>query len=209
MTNERYREAIDTLQAWINEARTVGEVEPTAMTLATVNRSGQPSARVVLLKALDERGPVFYTNLNSRKGQEISDSRSVAACFYFTRLERQVRIEGEALTVSDSEADAYFATRHRNSQLGAWASQQSQPLPSRADLELRMDELARQYEGQEVPRPPHWSGVRIRPIAIEVWQGRAHRIHERWRYERQEQCASPQAAGDDELGQWSKTLLQP
>ncbi len=199
MTTELYREAIDTLQAWIGEARKAGEVEPTAMTLATVNDRGQPSARVVLLKVLDERGPVFFTNLNSRKGQELRQSTSVAACFYFTRLERQVRIEGEASVISDSEADAYFDSRHRNSQLGAWASQQSEPLASRQVLESRLEEVAKQYEGQAVPRPPHWTGVRIRPEAIELWQGRAHRIHERWRY----------AIGSAEPDHWSKVLLQP
>lgn len=196
MNDAIYLEAISTLQRWMDQAREAGEVEPTAMTIATVGDGGQPSVRVVLLKALDPRGPVFYTNLQSRKGRELSANPAVAACFYFTRQERQVRVEGRAEVVSDEEANCYFASRHRNSQLGAWASNQSQPLDSRAQLEARLEQLSKQYEGQEVPRPAHWSGVRISPTALEIWQGRAHRIHERWRYEPADQG-------------WQKTLLQP
>ncbi|MEM9182234.1 MAG: pyridoxamine 5'-phosphate oxidase [Pseudomonadota bacterium] len=196
MQDNLYLEAIDTLRQWVEEAREAGEVEPTAMTLSTVNEAGQPSARVVLLKALDADGPVFYTNLHSRKGGELRGQPKVALCFYFTRLDRQVRVEGTASIVSDEQADAYFASRDRGSQLGAWASQQSQPLAARQELEDRIASLDQQYEGQPVPRPPHWSGVRVTPVAMEVWQGRAHRVHERWRYE----------AGADG---WRKSLLQP
>lgn len=196
MNDDLYLEAIATLEQWINDARDGGEVEPTAMTLATVSETGQPSARVVLLKALDQRGPVFYTNLESHKGRELIANPQVAVCFYFTRAERQVRIEGLAATVDDQQADAYFASRPRDSQLGAWASHQSRPLSSRGELEQRLDSLTAQYRGQDVPRPPHWHGVRISPSAIEIWQGRAHRIHERWRYE-------PAPEG------WQKTLLNP
>ena len=196
MQDKCYLEAIEALGQWVEEAREAGEVEPTAMTLATVDEAGLPSARVVLLKALDAAGPVFYTNLNSRKGGELRNQPGVALNFYFTRLDRQVRVEGTAQVVSDEQADAYFASRDRGSQLGAWASQQSQPLAARRELTDRIAELEKKYEGTDVPRPPHWSGVRVTPTAMELWQGRAHRIHERWRYE-------PGPHG------WQKTLLQP
>ena len=170
--------------------------EPTAMMLATVGADGQPSLRVVLLKAVDERGFVFYTNLESRKGRELSAHPQAALCFHWQVLERQVRIEGDAEPVSAAEADAYFATRARLSQIGAWASRQSRALSSDAELDERVHEMERRFAGVKVPRPPHWSGFRVVPQRIEFWRNRAYRLHERLVYER---------AG----GQWRVIRLYP
>jgi pyridoxamine 5'-phosphate oxidase len=170
--------------------------EPTAMMLATVGADGQPSLRVVLLKAVDERGFVFYTNYESRKGREILAHPQVALCFHWQLLERQVRIEGSAEPVPPAEADAYFATRARLSQIGAWSSQQSRPLGSDAELEARVHEMEARFAGRNVPRPPHWSGFRVVPRRIEFWRNRAYRLHERLLYERAE-------------GQWRVIRLYP
>jgi pyridoxamine 5'-phosphate oxidase len=172
--------------------------EPTGMTLSTVNAEGRPSARVVLLKGLDAQGLVFYTNTRSRKGRDIAARPEVSLTFWWPQLESQVRFEGPAVRVADAEADAYFATRPRLSQLGAWASDQSAPLRSREVLEKRFADLERQYEGKEVPRPAHWSGYRVAPLAVEFWWNRPGRLHERELYTR----ASPQAP-------WKMTLLNP
>jgi pyridoxamine 5'-phosphate oxidase len=158
--------------------------EPTAMTLATVGADGRPSARVVLLKSVGPDGFVFYTNLRSRKGQELAANPYAALCFHWQQLEQQVRVEGKASRVPDAEADAYFATRPRISQLGAWASDQSEVLDDSATLENRLREVERRFEGKEVPRPPHWSGFRLVPDRIEFWRNRPYRLHERERYER-------------------------
>ena len=158
--------------------------EPTAMMLATVGADGQPSLRVVLLKAVDDRGFVFYTNYESRKGREILAHPQVALCFHWQLLERQVRIEGDAERVAPAEADAYFATRARLSQIGAWASRQSRPLAADAELDARVHEIEERFAGGEVPRPPHWSGFRVVPRRIEFWRNRAFRLHERLVYER-------------------------
>ena len=172
-------------------------VEPTAMTLATVSADGRPSARVVLLKQADEDGLVFYTNLESRKGREAL-GREVALAFWWAPLESQVRFEGRAERVSDEEADAYFATRPRGSQLGAWASVQSRPLGSRAELEAKLAEVTDKFEGMPVPRPPNWSGLRVKPLAIEFWKNRPNRLHERDLYTREKPGAP-----------WSLQLLNP
>jgi pyridoxamine 5'-phosphate oxidase len=160
--------------------------EPTAMALATVGEDGQPSVRIVLLKGIDERGFVFYTNLESRKGRELRAHPRAALCFYWAPLERQVRIEGPVELVSAAEADAYFATRARQSQIGAWASEQSAPLAGDEELEARVREMERRFAGRDVPRPPHWSGFRVLPERIEFWRNRAFRLHERIVFERVE-----------------------
>lgn len=153
--------------------------EPTAMTLATATADGRPSARVVLLKAVDEGGFVFYTNLRSRKGRELADNPHGALVFHWQPLEVQVRIEGRVDPVDAAEADAYFATRPRGSQIGAWASDQSEPLESEAQLLSRVADVERRFEGRAVDRPPHWSGYRLVPARIEFWKNRANRLHER------------------------------
>jgi pyridoxamine 5'-phosphate oxidase len=172
--------------------------DPTAMTLSTVGRDGRPSARVVLLKGAAADGFVFYTNTRSRKGRELGTNADVALTFWWPHIGWQVRVEGAAAPVGDAEADAYFATRARGSQLGAWASDQSAALDSRAALEARLDELTRQYDGQPVPRPPHWSGYRVTPLVIEFWKNRDNRLHDREEYSR----ATPTAP-------WTMRLLNP
>lgn len=154
------------------------------MTLATVGGDGQPSARIVLLKAVDEEGFVFYTNLGSRKGRELRSSPAAALCFHWAPLEVQVRIEGLVTGVTAAEADDYFKTRPRISQLGAWASQQSEVIPRGEDLETRLRTTEERFEGGEVPRPPNWSGFRLKPQRIEFWKNRPFRLHERHLYTR-------------------------
>ena len=156
-----------------------GLPEPTAMTLATVGPDGRPSARMVLLKGFDEGGFTFYTNLGSRKARELSGNPHAALCFHWTTLELQVRIEGRAEPVSDAEADAYYASRPRGSRIGAWASKQSTPLSSYEALMARVAELEAQFPGDDIPRPPFWSGFRVVPDRIELWQGRPSRLHQR------------------------------
>ena len=151
--------------------------EPNAATLATVGEDRRPSARVVLVKSVDQRGFVFYTNLESRKGRDLKARPFAALCFYWPWLDQQVRVEGPVERVSDKEADAYFATRPRGSQIGAWASRQSEPLASRQELELRALELERQYEGRAIPRPAFWSGFLLVPESIEFWKSRPNRLH--------------------------------
>jgi pyridoxamine 5'-phosphate oxidase len=165
--------------AWYADAVKAIPEEPNAMVLSTVGQGGRPSARVVLLKGFDARGFVFYTNLDSRKGSELALHPAASLTFYFRPLHRQVRVEGLAQEVSKDEADAYFATRARGSQVGAWASAQSAPLPNRATLEGRVAEVEAQHQGKPIPRPPHWSGFRLVPDRIEFWVGRENRLHER------------------------------
>jgi pyridoxamine 5'-phosphate oxidase len=182
--------------ALLDEARAIDATilpEPTAFALGTVDDRGSPSVRIVLLKAVDDRGFVFYTNYESRKGRELLASHRAAMCFHWQPLVVQVRVEGTAEPVTAGEADEYFASRARGSQIGAWASTQSRPLARREDLEERVARYEREYENRAVPRPPHWSGFRIKPERIEFWKGMPNRLHERdvylqhadgWRTER-------------------------
>jgi len=164
---------------WFREAEAAVPVDPNAMILSTVGAEGRPSSRVVLLKGFDAEGFVFYGNLGSQKFRELQARPWAALNFHWKPLERQVRIEGPVAQVSDSEADAYFATRPRGSQIGAWASKQSEPLGSREELEARVREFDARYAGREVPRPAHWSGFRLAPDRIEFWKAGQFRLHDR------------------------------
>lgn len=183
-------------ELWLAEARLAEPNDPTAMALATAGAQGRPSVRMVLMKGHDERGFVFYTNLDSRKGEELAVNASAALLFHWKSLRRQVRVEGPVEPVSEAEADSYFATRARDSQLGAWASDQSRPLDARATFEARFEEVSGRFEGLDIPRPPRWSGWRVAPERIEFWSDRAHRLHERRLFTR---------AGQG----WSEGLLYP
>ncbi len=164
---------------WFAEATRSEPRDPNAMTLATATPDGMPSARTVLLKGHDARGFVFYTNTLSRKGGELAANRRAALLFHWKSLGRQVRIEGAVEDVAAAEADAYFASRPRLSRLGAWASDQSRPLPARTELEDRLAALERRYPGDDIPRPPHWSGYRVLPSRFEFWQEAPFRLHDR------------------------------
>jgi len=197
---ELYAEALSTFAALYEEAKASAELEPNAMTVATATPGGVPSARTVLLKAYDEHGFVFYTHLESHKGRDIKANPHAALLFLWRSLREagiQVRIEGRVEQVSDAEADAYFASRPRMSQIGAWASLQSRTLLSREDFDTRMATAEASFAGRDVPRPEGWSGLRVVPRRIEFWYGAQFRLHERWCYEL------------DDDGQWSKRLLFP
>jgi pyridoxamine 5'-phosphate oxidase len=193
-----YAQAVATVRELLEAARAAGEPEPTAMTLATADANGRVSARIVLLKQLDERGAVFFTNCTSAKATQLAAHRQAALCLHWKTLREgiQVRIEGRVERTSDAESDAYFATRPRESQIGAWASLQSQTLPARAELDARIAQFEKQFAGAPVPRPPHWGGYRVAPDLIEIWYGQRARLHERVRYESVD-------------GAWTKRLLYP
>ena len=184
--------------AWLTEATATEPRDPTAMTLATVDSRGLPNARMVLLKGVDERGYVFYTNMDSQKGQELDDNPQAALVFYWKSVNRQVRIRGTVERVSDEEADSYFATRPKQAQIGAWASKQSTPLESRLAFEKAVAIYAAKYALGEVPRPGNWSGYRIVPLSIEFWQERPFRLHDRIEFKRNRPGAP-----------WNKTRLYP
>jgi pyridoxamine 5'-phosphate oxidase len=181
---------------WFAEAREKELNDPNAMALATAGPDGQPHMRMVLLKGHSPRGFVFYTNDESDKGEQLRENPRAALLFHWKTLRRQVRIEGAVERVADGEADAYFASRSRDSQLGAWASDQSRPLDLRATFESRFNEMARRFEGEEVPRPRHWGGYRVVPERMEFWRDRPHRLHERRLFTRE---------GDG----WTEGLLYP
>jgi len=181
---------------WLTEAEGTEPNDPNAVAVATVNAAGQPAVRMVLLKGHDERGFVFYTNQQSRKADDLRANARAGLLFHWKTLRKQVRVEGPVTPVSSEEADAYFATRGRLSRLGAWASEQSRPLDTRETLEARLAEVTARYEGQDVPRPPHWSGYRVTPERIEFWEDGEHRLHNRRVFTR---------AGDG----WNEGLLYP
>jgi len=183
-------------ETWFAEAQANEPNDPNAMALATADAEGRPSVRMVLLKGHGPDGFVFYTNQESRKAAEIAANPHAALLFHWKSLRRQVRIEGPLSPVTDAEADAYFASRHPDSQLGAWASDQSRPLDARATFEARFTEMEARFAGGAVPRPPHWGGYRVTPERIEYWSDRAHRLHERRLFTR---------SGDG----WSEGLLYP
>ena len=176
---------MDQLERWLADVVAAGITEPNAMVVATVDPDGAPSARMVLLKGLDSRGPVFFTNLGSRKGVAIAHEARVSIVFPWHPIERQVRIEGVASQVSAEETRAYFDSRPFGSRIGAWASPQSRVVPDRGDLDRRWAEAASRFpEGSDVPVPPEWGGIRVRPTEVEFWQGRSDRMHDRLRYRR-------------------------
>jgi pyridoxamine 5'-phosphate oxidase len=194
-----YAEALATFDRLFDEASAAGEPDRTAMIVATAALDARPSARTVLLKAHDARGFVFYTHLDGRKGRELQANPHAALLFHWPRVREgvQVRIEGPVEIVNDDEADAYFALRPRGSQLGAWASKQSETLDSRETFEARLAEVEKRFDGSDVPRPPRWTGLRVRPSLIEFWYGANFRLHERQAYEL------------DRAGEWHQRMLYP
>ena len=199
MIDPLHAEALDTFGRLLAEATASGMADPNAMALATADADGMPAVRTVLLKSFDEHGFTFYTHLDSAKGRDLRANPRAALLFHWPRVRDgvQVRIEGEVEIVADDEADAYFASRPRGSQIGAWASEQSETLESRDTFEQRIARFEREFEGREVPRPPRWSGFRVVPRAVEFWYGAQYRLHERWLHER------------DAAGAWAKRMLYP
>ncbi|AWJ84974.1 pyridoxamine 5'-phosphate oxidase [Azospirillum sp. TSH58] len=203
MSESNDRDPYALFQDWMDEATRSEINDPNAMALATADAQGAPSLRMVLLKGIDPRGFVFYTNTESRKGEQLLANANAALCFHWKTLKRQVRVEGAVEQVSDSEADAYFESRPRESRIGAWASQQSRPLEGRWELEKRVAQFAAKFGLGAVPRPPHWTGFRILPRRIEFWQDRPFRLHERILYLREGDPAAQEPA------RWTTERLFP
>lgn len=203
MTDTNDRNPYELFADWLDEAGRSEPNDPNAMALATADASGLPSVRMVLLKGIDDRGFVFYTNTESRKGEQLLANRNAALCFHWKTLRRSVRVEGAVEQVSDAEADAYFNSRPRESRIGAWASQQSRALEGRWELEKRVAQYAAKFAIGSVPRPPHWTGFRVLPARIEFWQDRPFRLHERLLYQR-----TGGAEGGDSGG-WTTERLYP
>ncbi|GGA76892.1 pyridoxine/pyridoxamine 5'-phosphate oxidase [Brucella endophytica] len=201
LTSGDFTEAQEPFQlfaTWLSDATKSEPNDANALALATVDENGMPNVRMVLLKGFDEHGFVFYTNYESQKGREILGQQKVAMCFHWKSLRRQVRVRGPVEQVSDSEADAYYASRPRGSRIGAWASKQSRPLESRFALEKAVAEYTARHAIGEIPRPPHWSGFRLKPVSIEFWHDRPFRLHDRVVFTRE----APE-------GGWEKTRLYP
>ncbi len=173
---------IEQFRSWLEEAKNSDIEEPTAMALATVSEDHKPSVRMVLLKKFDEAGFVFYTNLHSHKAQDICDNKSVSLCFYWPKIKKQVRIDGTASLIDTKEADDYFASRPKKSQIGAWASKQSQVVENKFDLEKRVIEFGAKFSLKKIPRPEFWSGYRVTPDLFEFWHDKPFRLHDRWVY---------------------------
>lgn len=189
---------LELFATWFAEAETTENKDPNAMSVATADAAGRPSVRILLLKEVDERGFVFYTNFESRKGDELTVNPFAALCFHWKALGRQVRVEGPVSKVTDAEADTYFNSRARISRLGAWASQQSRPLASRDALMASLKKFEAEYEDREIPRPPYWTGTRVIPLKVEFWQDGEFRLHDRFVFTRQSE-------GQD----WTVTRLNP
>ncbi|MGD8321385.1 MAG: pyridoxamine 5'-phosphate oxidase [Gemmatimonadota bacterium] len=192
------RDPIELFKEWYHAAGESGIFLPESMALATATPDGIPSVRMVLLKGVDERGFVFYTNYESRKAEEMEANPRASMCFHWAVLERQVRVDGSVVRVSHEESERYFMTRPRGSRVGAWASQQSAPLPSREELEERVRTYDEKFPGDDVPLPPFWGGYLLRPHTLEFWQGKADRLHERLRFRR-----------EDDAGPWTTQRLYP
>lgn len=196
MSVKKFSDLLEEFQQWMAEAEKSEPNDPTSMSLATVDTDGQPSVRMVLLKNADERGFVFYTNFESQKGSELLATPKAALCFHWKSLRRSIRVQGDVEKVTDAEADAYFASRPRDSRIGAWASQQSRPMDSRFSLEKAVAKYAAKFGVGDIPRPDYWSGFRVIPTRMEFWRDRPFRLHERRQYSKT-------------AGGWSENILYP